>query len=59
MAVSYSNKLIGLCGNCNGRMKDDYRTRSGLDVSTYAADEQGVLIGDSFLVEDGYPNLDQ
>lgn len=40
-------------------MKDDYRTRSGLDVSTYGADEQGVLIGDSFLVEDGYPNLDQ
>ncbi|XP_076105708.1 uncharacterized protein LOC143074038 [Mytilus galloprovincialis] len=29
----FGGNLTGLCGNCNGNVKDDYQTKSGTDVS--------------------------
>ncbi|VDH91149.1 Hypothetical predicted protein [Mytilus galloprovincialis] len=29
----FGGNLTGLCGNCNGNVKDDYQTKSGADVS--------------------------
>lgn len=46
---SYSNKMEGLCGNCDGR-KNDYRTKEGVDVSWKS--NKYVLIGKSYEVFD-------
>uniref|UniRef100_A0A1I8F5N1 VWFD domain-containing protein n=1 Tax=Macrostomum lignano TaxID=282301 RepID=A0A1I8F5N1_9PLAT len=28
----YAGRMVGLCGNCNGKQKDDYVTREGVNV---------------------------
>ncbi|VDI32522.1 Hypothetical predicted protein [Mytilus galloprovincialis] len=46
----FSRNLIGLCGNCNG-IKDDFRTKDGLDVRTKP--DKFTLIGESYLIREG------
>ncbi|XP_052106228.1 zonadhesin-like isoform X16 [Mytilus californianus] len=46
----FSQNLIGLCGNCNG-IKDDFRTKDGLDVRTKP--DKFTLIGESYLIREG------
>ncbi|XP_076095742.1 uncharacterized protein LOC143066817 [Mytilus galloprovincialis] len=46
----FSQNLIGLCGNCNG-IKDDFRTKDGLDVRTKR--DKFTLIGESYLIREG------
>ncbi|XP_021348638.1 zonadhesin-like isoform X2 [Mizuhopecten yessoensis] len=43
---SYTGKLTGLCGDCNGR-KDDFRTKNGLDVSKKK--NRYSIIGNSYM----------
>ncbi|XP_061173301.1 zonadhesin-like [Saccostrea echinata] len=46
---SYSKKMEGICGNCDGK-KNDYRTQDGADVSWKS--NKYVLIGKSYEVYD-------
>lgn len=45
----FSNKLTGICGDCNG-IKDDFRTKDGKDVSKDR--NRYSLIGTSYIVPD-------
>ncbi|CAI9719089.1 transmembrane cell adhesion receptor mua-3-like [Octopus vulgaris] len=45
----FADQLTGICGDCNGQ-KDDFRTKSGEDVSQKA--NKFSLIGASYQVED-------
>ena len=49
LGKEFSNKLTGICGDCNGR-KDDLRTKQGEDVSNKR--NKYSLIGSSYQVED-------
>lgn len=42
-------RMIGLCGNCNGK-QDDYQTKYGKDVSS--SSNKYSLIGNSYTVKD-------
>jgi hypothetical protein len=44
--------LTGICGNCNGHVKDDYQTKEGVDGG-YAD------IGNSYKVLDDPPEKQQ
>ena len=44
---TYSGKVTGLCGDCNG-VKDDFKTAAGEDVRLKA--DKFVLIGKSYIV---------
>jgi hypothetical protein len=45
----FGGNLTGICGNCNGHVKDDYQTKEGVDGG-YAD------IGNSYKVLDDQPN---
>lgn len=46
---SFSSKLTGICGDCNG-IRDDFRTKEGKDVSKDR--NKYSLIGTSYKVHD-------
>ena len=45
----HSNKMTGLCGDCNGLL-DDLRTEEGVNVQY--EDNKYSLISDSFVVDE-------
>ncbi|XP_062580883.1 uncharacterized protein LOC134242772 isoform X2 [Saccostrea cucullata] len=46
---SLGRRMIGLCGDCNGK-KDDFRTKDGIDV--YRDPKKFIKIGNSYTVKD-------
>ena len=46
----YASKMTGICGDCNGNKKDDFKTKNGEDVSDKP--NKYSLIGDSYVVTD-------
>jgi len=46
---TYSGKVSGLCGDCNGKT-DDFRTATGEDVRSKK--NKFVLIGNSYIVKE-------
>ena len=42
--------MEGICGNCDGNKNNDYRTKTGVDVSKHK--NKYYEIGNSYLVND-------
>lgn len=53
-----SSHLTGLCGNCNGKYDDDYRTSEGNDVSGYTPVKRDLEIIKSYIVVEPGEQID-
>ncbi|KAL3314390.1 hypothetical protein Ciccas_006991 [Cichlidogyrus casuarinus] len=43
----HQEKVVGLCGDCNGRQEDDFKTKDGLVVTNMK--DRSILLGDSWI----------
>ena len=48
--AKYGGHMEGICGNCDGNKNNDYRTKTGVDVSKHK--NKYYEIGNSYLVND-------